>query len=258
MTLNTDHVRVDDHGRLVPAYKLYTVKGITWATFIGSILAGGILMAINYDRLGQSSAKWRAVLWSALTTAVLLGIAATLPESLSIPNSLFILPQVIIMGIAARLLQGDAIEEHEASGGSLTSVWRAIGVGFLCGVFIMAVIFGIAYAVTINEYGTQVKLNDNDEVYYSGEATEEDARFLGDILTEYEYFGSADGATVRIAASKGHYTISFVLVEGWEETGVIWLFRQIGGDLADARFGRPLTIDLCNEYLESQRSISIE
>ena len=257
--MTTDNVRVDNEGRLVPAYALYPVKGVTWATFFGSPLAGGIVMAINYGRLGRPGAKRNAIVWSALGTAALLSIIFLIPEDLSIPNSLFYLPQLAVMYGVAHSLQGPAIDLHRERGGSLASVWRAVGIGCVCGVFILGVIFGAAYVVTSYELGPVVELNDNDEVYYSGQATKQDAQFLGEILTEYGFFGDPNGASVQLRASSGQYTISFVLIEdAWEDVEVIQYYQQLGSALADARFGRPLTISLCDEYFDSRKSLRVE
>ena len=257
--MQTDDVRVDDEGRRVPAYSLYPVKGVTWATLMGSPFAGGIIMAINYGRLGHDSAKWHALLWSLLGTAALLTALFFIPEDLPIPNAVFILPQVAVMYSVAKSLQGAAIDAHQERGGALASVWRAVGIGLLCCLFIVGVAFGVGYLTLPYELDSVVEFNTSDEVYYSGEATREDATFVGELLTQYEFFGHSTGASVQVAASSGAYTLSFVLVDdAWDDPEIVDYFLDLAGLLADTRFGRPLRVNLCDEYLKSHRSLRID
>lgn len=253
------NVRLDDQGRLVPAYGLYTVKGVTWATFFGSPLAGGIVMAINYGRLGLHDAQRKAIVWSVLGTLVLCGILLLIPEDLPIPNSVFYLPQIALMYGIAHSLQGPVIDLHRKRGGVLVSVWRAIGIGCICLIGIAGSVLGVVFAIESYQRGTVINFNVNDDVYYSGQATEQDALLLGKFLTEYGYFGDLSGASVQIKTSSDRYAISFVLIENaWEEAEVIRYYEILGNDLANAHFGRPLTIHLCDEYFDSQRSLRIE
>ena len=125
-------------------------------------------------------------------------------------------------------------------GGELASVWNAMGIGFLC-VVVCAVAVLLVVSTGLFDPGSVVEFNDADAVYYFDEATEDDARFLGEALTQYEIFGGTEGVPVEIKALSDEYTISFFLVEKlWEEPDEIAYFRELGELLADGRFGRPL------------------
>ncbi|KKM15575.1 hypothetical protein LCGC14_1694690 [marine sediment metagenome] len=218
--MTTDDIPVDDEGRSIPAYALYPVKAVAWATFFGSPLAGGIVMAINYGRLGRPGAKRNALLWSALATAALFTVIFLIPDDLSIPHSVFYIPQLAAMYAIAHSLQGPAIKLHRERGGSLASVWRAVGVGCVCGPFILGGMVGGAHVVDFNKPAAVLKFNHHGEVYYSGQAAKEDAQFLGETLTAKGIFGTSSGGSVYVKASSHKYTISFVLVEGaWGSYG---------------------------------------
>ena len=59
-----------------PAYTLYSVGSVTLSAVLGSLLAGGIVMAINYTRLGQGVEAIHAVGWSAVATVVVITAGA--------------------------------------------------------------------------------------------------------------------------------------------------------------------------------------
>ena len=80
-----DDVQADDERQQTPAYALYPTKAVVWATAFGSPLAGGIVMAINYGRLGKLSAKRKTLLWSTIATIVLFTVVLLVPEDLPIP-----------------------------------------------------------------------------------------------------------------------------------------------------------------------------
>lgn len=132
-----------------PDFKLYSVKGIVIATFFGSALAGGYLIAKNYQRLGkQSYARWAlfyAVL--ALITTVFLG--EVLLES--VPATMVSIPIFFAMWLAAKQLQGAAIEQHMQNQGQLESCWKAFGVSLLVAVVILLFIVFLAVILDANE-----------------------------------------------------------------------------------------------------------
>ncbi|WP_446901248.1 hypothetical protein [Burkholderia sp. YIM B11467] len=119
-----------------PSARLFTMAGVGWASFLGSPLAGGILLAANARRLGNRALAQRQILATALVTlvSVLLYAAAELPETAAVPHAL--VHVVVIAGLAgtivyARHAQGAAVAAHRAAGGALHSNWRAAGIGLL-------------------------------------------------------------------------------------------------------------------------------
>ena len=113
-TTSANSSRYDDF-RKGATGKLYAPMQIAGAAFLGSMMAGLMLMAVNYFRLGH-----RAL---ALATAILalaagFGVAVVclnLPEGF--PNALGPAVQLGLMALIAFLMQGDAFRRHEAAGG---------------------------------------------------------------------------------------------------------------------------------------------
>ncbi|VWD31997.1 hypothetical protein BLA18112_06134 [Burkholderia lata] len=147
----------------VPPGKLYTMAGVGWAAFLGSPLAGGILLAANARRLGQRALAQRQILVTALVTlvSVVLYAAVDIPETAAVPHAL--VHAVVIAGLAgtifyARHTQRAAVDAHRAAGGALQSNWRAAGIGLLT---LLGVWLSIAVAIVV--LGVAGVLNfDND------------------------------------------------------------------------------------------------
>ena len=98
---------------------------------------------------------------------------------------------------------------------------------------------------------------DNDEVYYSGDASQEDARKLGEFLKKAMVFRN-DGATVRLVAASGSYEVSLVLIAGaWDEPGAVEYFRELGRRMSAVLFSPPLTVHLCDQFMSPRKTIVI-
>lgn len=110
-----NHPAVDgSEGQARPACKLCSVGSITLATVLGSAVAGGVLMTLNYNRLGRRAAAIHAVVWAVVCTAAILAAGTLLPDDAPIPNSVCVVPPIIAMYWLAKSLQGPAVEKHQA------------------------------------------------------------------------------------------------------------------------------------------------
>ena len=140
----TEHLKPEDvEGQFRPSYKLYSVKSIALATFLGSPVAGGLIMAINFKRLGRFTAAIHAVVWTAVFTAMILMSDFFLPDEVQVPNIAYVVVQVIAMYYLAKSLQGPAVETHQGRSGSLASAWAAAGIGIAVGAIVVGVIVGV-------------------------------------------------------------------------------------------------------------------
>lgn len=124
------------------ATALHSPQSVAIATFFGSTLAGGVLLAINYARLDRPEHVTKTVLASAVGTSLLFALFWVLPENL--PNSVLMVPQLFGMYQLTRALQGEAIERHQAGGGSMASRWVAVGIGLLG-----TLVVGVALAAVV-------------------------------------------------------------------------------------------------------------
>jgi hypothetical protein len=130
-----------------PVYKLYNLKSVTVATFLGGPLAAGILFRHNLAILDRKRAALNALFTGIFATIALFALIFILPENITdaIPN--FLLPAIytpVILWIASNMMKKD-LTEHEASLGSFYPWWRAIIIGLISLAVIFAGVFGYAY-----------------------------------------------------------------------------------------------------------------
>ena len=240
------------------SYKFHPVRGIVWAAFWGTPVAAGVVMAINYARSGQGKKAWVALLVGLLATAALFFTIFMIPDERldKIPSLVFLAPQLILAYLCAKVFQSRMIDDHEASGGFVASGWPSVGIGFLCLPLVLAMLFGVVY-LTEPSMGTHVAFGE-DEIYYSGDATESDARVLASALREAEFFGTG-GASVALKKESGQFTVSFVLVDdAWHEAETVDALKLMMRDAGSDALTLPLTMQLCDEYFEIKKTVTVE
>src|SRR5262249_45815159 len=148
---------------------------VALATFLGGPLAGALLMAQNYRKLGKTVPALNMV------GIGVLGMGLGMAAGHFIPREAYIaIPIALVAGMRqlANATQGPAIEEHKDRGGDLGSNWVAIGLG---GAF-LAVVLAIIFLPMMMEPHNRVQVTDKDAVYYTGQATAREAEGLGDEL----------------------------------------------------------------------------
>ncbi len=98
-------------------------------------------MGINYLRLHKPSAGYITLFVGLILAIGLMVLASFLPDGF--PNSLLPIVSTIGMYQAAKLFQGEEYKEHLARGGNKGSAWVATGIGLLCMIFVLALLFGV-------------------------------------------------------------------------------------------------------------------
>lgn len=121
---------------------LFRINAIGLATVLGSVLAGGWLIAMNYTALGRPAQALKAKVFSLLGVVALVALSMVLPEQ--VPGVVFVVPQVFGLVYLARSLQGEAIAERIASGRPMRSNWLAAGIALLFMLILLALIAALA------------------------------------------------------------------------------------------------------------------
>ena len=125
--------------------RLFTVRHMVLATFLGTALGGAVVYAINERRLGHPQAAVRAVAYGVLAAMATLGIGFAIPSNIvSVPLGL---APLFGVNAVARKYQGRRIRAHLSGGGGQASGWAAAGIGLLCLMVLMVPFFAIAVAV---------------------------------------------------------------------------------------------------------------
>ena len=122
---------------------LYTVWAVVLATFLGSPLAGGVLLSMNCRRLSQPSLVRDIFLWTGLLTLGSLLLGGLVPQEQRLLEAMLVGVQVFIMYFLAARLQGRAIALHLQQGGEIASYWSAVGIGIVCGIVLLWVLVGL-------------------------------------------------------------------------------------------------------------------
>ena len=227
-----------------PAYRLFDVNTVALATFLGTPVMGGALMAINYRRLGQEGKAMTTIVVAVVVTFLVVLTGWNLPQGASFPMALVM---VFLMKYSAQSLQGVAVKKHLEQGGRLGSKWLASGIALAFSVLFVAVAFGIVSRQETAETGTSLKIGSKDEVYYAGSASREEAQALGDALKASGYF-SDRGADVFLARRAEGTSLSFIVKEGsWDDPATVELFEVMGQHLAPKVGGFPLRVRMMDK-----------
>ena len=180
-----------------PEYKLYPESAVTLATFLGSAIAGGIVLAIDLRRLGRPREAWRWLLGTAFVTALLLTMALRLPEGL--PGGMLWLLVVLVMAAVGRSMLRRPLAEHRTAGGEIASLWGAAGVG-LASVLGMIVLLAVVAIFLPPFPGERVEAR-GSEIYVSGGATAGEGVGIVEILAAADLLDPGDGWCLHLAKS---------------------------------------------------------
>lgn len=239
----------DPAPRAAPAHRLFSSQNVGLATFLGSLLAGSILLAINYRRLGDGRRALLAIAFGALATAFLIAFALLAPDSV---------PQPIYTGVAIGLafamravtdaLQGEALAAHRTAGGRVGAGWAGAGIALATLAVILGLLFG---AFWLADDSVQV---DQVTVHYGDGATETEARATGEYLRS---LGMADREIeLHLLRRDGKLHLLLPVPRGRASTDE---FRELGRHLSGRAFaGAPIVLDLADENLEVHTSIPID
>ncbi len=236
---------------------LHSTGGVVLATFPGGPFGGSVALAVNYSRLGFPSSSRASWLVGLIASAAYFFAIIRIPDAVldAIPNLVFIVPQLFVMYVIANWLQGRTIADHLRNGGTHCSGWKSCGLGLLCLPVSLAMLAGVVL-LSFPAPGTLYQ-SGNDEIYYGGEATQDDAERLASVLGDCGFFGN-QGVTVVLSESTGQHTIQFVVQDGaWNDPDVTNGIREIARDIITGGFSDPLTVELCDDTLSVQNSFTV-
>jgi hypothetical protein len=232
-----------------PEYRLFDAGAVGVAAFICSPLAGAILIAVNYVRLGKTGKGVFAVILGLIATALNLVIKwnwNTSPGSLDrLEYDAFEILFLAIMWICtwqmAKQELGEAVEEHIARGGQLGSRGTAFWVGIATFATLVIMIGAVVYTY---QYRKIVVIGTKDQVVYSGLATKANAMALGNALKSNEYFLDR-GSSVLLNKRIGSTIISFAVQDGvWNQAGMLSSFEELARQVAPTVGGLPVQVHL--------------
>jgi hypothetical protein len=120
-------------------FKLYKDRAIYIGTFLGGPIVGGYLAAENFKQLGQTEKARMTWIISIAAFILILAAAFLLPAMPKVPNYIIPIIYAAIARILAKKYQGDAINQHIETGGLTFSTWRAVWIGLVGTVVLIAI-----------------------------------------------------------------------------------------------------------------------
>lgn len=135
-------------------YRLYSIPAIVLATFLGSPVAGGVLMAFNYNQLGHPGAARNAIFIGIGMTFLLFSVGWAIERIAGIDlHGLFIIG-VVLMYFLARQKQEASIKNHLEYGGAGESLWKATGLGLF--ILMLVMVFLLVLMVLLEQVGIRL------------------------------------------------------------------------------------------------------
>ena len=113
---------------------LYSLQGITIATFLGGPLGASILVKHNYDQLGERSNGIYSIIIGIIATIILFVLVIMFTENISDRITQRMIPIIYtsLIYIGINKLLGKRLIEYEKNGNKFKSNWFAGGVGLIC------------------------------------------------------------------------------------------------------------------------------
>ncbi len=243
-----------DVPRPAPPYKLYSTTAVVVATLLGSLIAGGIVLAIDLARIGRKGEAWQWIAMTAGGTMLLLWMGYRLPENAAVGATLIGILVPGTMYAVARSTLTRPLAEHAAAGGRQASTWGAAGIGVLCSAALLLIL--LAYEWQHPPFpGERIDVQGN-EVYYSGGATAAEARQVGDYLVRREYMGVDDGVSAHLEKTSEGYALDLLL---WkhecDDPEILAWIHDVGLRLVDLGFGPRLDLRLLNEDMAFEKTV---
>ncbi len=104
-----------------------------------------------------------------------------------------------------------------------------------------------------------VDMGHDQHVYYSRDATRDDAQRFGEALQTEGYFDGTTPADVVISGNPGAREISLLSGGGvWEDESYVEAVRAMAERIAPAIGGKPFTVRILDENLNEKKRLQIE
>jgi hypothetical protein len=233
--------------------RLFSLRSITFATMMGSTIAGGILLSVNYRRMQRPRAAWYTLIGITLFTLFILVPSAPLAGEVEV--ILVPLGMLIAMVFLANRLQGTALRWHRAAGGLFVhGNWA-----FLIVLGVSALFLGLAIGGGLladwGQSGTWLELNQADAIQCTGDATEEDARRLAGVLEAEEIFGTKAGVDVFLEIDGTSVFVGFTYEAGDEDDPDLQVYlRWLGGRIATVFPSQTVSVRVYDQDGELRRT----
>jgi hypothetical protein len=135
-------------------------------------------------------------------------------------------------------------------------IWRGLQIVIAVGGLVIGLMIWLG---TREMMGTRLTIIGENAVNYSGSATEQEARSLGESLKEIGYFKGDRAVDVLLRKDgKEGIIVSFVVTgNAWNDAEMVENFRIVGEAIAPSVGGAPIKVRLIDEKLNTQKEILV-
>ena len=231
-----------------PEYGMFSAQAVGLATLFGTPAAGTALMAVNYQRLGKTGFALGTMLVGMAVSAAELVVGYGLPraDAWALAAGLWMMTWA-----AAVALQGRAVARHVRMGGRLISGWLGMFGGLA---FLGLILLGVFALASSGPVRNKVMVGTKDEVFYTGLATEREARALGEALKTEGYFADR-GTSVFLDQGKDGTTLAFGVSDGaWNDPELLAREEEVARAVAASLGGLPLRV----KVVDAQQKVEME
>ncbi len=219
--------------------RLFSPLATGLGTFFCGPLAGGVLIGLNYRRLGDHGSAIKAWAAGIVVTVLLLWGVVLVPLDLMdrIPTALI---PAICGPLAAFLtgrLQGDRIRQAIAGGAGRTSAWETAG--WSLGALVVGVGLFVPFALArppLGFHGQKHAFGPRGlyQVYYAGRISADARESLERYLTRTGYFVDDTPRLAQLAKRGGTYVLSLGIGRGdWDQPELVRHLNDVRGDLEE-------------------------
>ncbi|HZL87574.1 MAG TPA: hypothetical protein VFB96_04295 [Pirellulaceae bacterium] len=226
--------------------RLFATPMVLLALVACTPLPALVMLAINCRRLG-----WRGAMWGFVAAAALALVTAVIPFAFNLPIpvlvALFFGQYLLVLGGSILIWQW--IKRTRPRGSYRYSTYVSAFLTAFLAASPLVVVTIVGTILPFVARGTRVELAGGHECYISGDATEDDALFVGKHLLDEGYLDSEGGSTLYLNRAADGYTLSFVISpESASDKELRSTLRSAGEELADLRLGRPLAVRMVDDF----------
>jgi hypothetical protein len=241
-----------------PEYRLASTGQVFLAAILGGPLAGFLLVAHNYGKLGRRAASWGMVFGGLLATGAAVGLGFLLLSQGRGAVLLGGVPFWVGIYFVARWLQGTALVAHKEQDGELVSGGLVFGYIVLGVVGALGPLFGCVALYNANFGDRKLQVSAEEEVLYGLDVTEAEARTVGTVLQQQGFFTGSGKNTVRLSKDGHEYVLSFVVSGGFDSPATHQYYRALAVHVARSFGGKPVQVELLDMAMISRKKLPAE
>lgn len=234
---------------------LFSIKAIGVATYLGGPIAGGWLIALNYNRLNNAAKRNQILCYTLIFTIALFATLMIIPEKIMdyVPNYLIPTIYTPLFALYAQKFQGADIRAHQENGAKKGSAWTVFNITLCSLLCTFALIIGMVLIMEphVEPYefeGTVYHYGEQSHVIYHNEVDLELLNKCGDFLLATDYFhGEYQGIMQVHRDNDRHHVYLTFSKDYWGDQEFLGYVQFLKSGLEDTVFDKPIYLTITDE-----------